>query len=59
MYHMLGKNDKIAIKITLNLPNQHLEDVLKLPDHPDGDQNYWGPFLIIALVLRIPKRFHM
>ena len=34
---MLGKKDKITPKIPPITQNCHFEDVLELPDHPNGD----------------------
>ena len=58
IYHMLRYNDKLPIKTPKILKPQYL-DIPDLPDHSDGVQKSWKPFLIFSLVLRIPKRYYV
>ena len=58
IYHMLRYNDKLPIKTPKILKPQYL-DISDLPDHSDGVQKSWKPFLIFPLVLRIPKRYYV
>ena len=53
MYHMHHNQG------TSNPQNCHIEDILELIDYLNGDQKDWENFLIIGLVLRIPKMYHM
>ena len=55
---MLRYNDKLPIKTPKILKPQYL-DIPDLPDHSDGVQKSWKPFLIFSLVLRIPKRYYV